>query len=262
MRGVGFGPKLKLAEAFKATQPARKGVASTQVAVQGASLTSDAFRQQLVARLAAGGGVHEAVLAAVGSVPRHGFVDAALASQAYEDTSLPIGFDQTISKPSVVARMLSLLLDAPGLRNPLPHADSRWPVPARVLEIGTGCGYQAALLAQLAMHVSSVERIAGLHQKAKANLFSLGYRNLQLSLGDGMLGQPGNAPYMGIIAAAGGDAVPAAWMDQLAPGGRIVAPVEAADGQQWLTVLDKTAQGIQTQRLAIVRFVPLKSGIR
>ncbi len=257
---VGFAEKSRLAQSLKGSTAAPKPSAAVLNAPTGASLTSDAFRQQLVQRLAAGG-IQSAVLQAFAQVPRHLFVDPGLASQAYEDTSLPIGLGQTISKPSVVARMLSLLLEAPGLRDAA-HKDPRWPIAARVLEIGTGCGYQAALLAHLAMHVTTVERLAGLHEKARANLAALALPNLSLVLGDGMLGAPSAAPYLAIIAAAGGDAVPKAWIDQLAAGGRIVAPVQASDGQQWLTVIDKTPQGLREERLAVVRFVPLKSGIR
>jgi protein-L-isoaspartate(D-aspartate) O-methyltransferase len=214
-----------------------------------------AARQQMVRKLAQGGISDEAVLSAMNTVERHRFVDTALIAQAYEDTSLPIGLAQTISKPNVVARMLSLLragcqLDARGQMG-------------RVLEIGSGCGYQAALLAQLCNEVYSMERLRGLHEKAQANLRLLRVPNLHLLLGDGMLGYAKGAPYAGIIAAAGGEAVPQAWTDQLAVGGRIVAPISsgAKAGHQTLVVIDKTARGLQQTILEGVLFVPLKSGI-
>jgi protein-L-isoaspartate(D-aspartate) O-methyltransferase len=193
------------------------------------------------------------VLAAMGQVPRHQFVDSALATQAYEDTSLPIGLGQTISKPSVVARMIELLR-----QGALMQADGRM---GRVLEIGTGCGYQAAVLSCVAKEVYSIERLRGLHDKARDNLRPLRLPNLHLLFGDGMLGYPKGAPYAAIIAAAGGEAVPAAWIEQLAVGGRVIAPTVTANGQQALVVIDKTPQGLKQQQLEAVHFVPLKSGI-
>jgi len=193
----------------------------------------------------------ERVLAALGVVPRHAFVDTALANQAYEDTSLPIGLGQTISKPSVVARMLELLL--------APHDPG---VRLRLLEIGTGCGYQAALLALLARSVVSVERLKPLYDKASDNLAALRLSTLRLVYGDGRLGHAPNAPYDGIIAAAGGEDVPTAWLDQLAPGGRLVAPIaHAARGGQVLVVCDRLPDGSLVRRVhEAVKFVPLKSG--
>ena len=131
----------------------------------------------------------------------------------------------------------------------------------RVLEIGTGCGYQAALLAQLSTEVYTMERLRGLHDKARDNLRPLRVANLHLLFGDGMLGYPKGAPYAAIIAAAGGEALPQAWLDQLAVGGRLVAPVQNANGTQALVVVDKTAQGTTQTVLEAVHFVPLKSGI-
>lgn len=140
----------------------------------------------------------------------------------------------------------------------------------RVLEIGTGCGYQAALLSQMANEVYSIERIRGLYEKAQANVRPFAIANLRLLLGDGMLGYPKGAPYFGIIAAAGGDAIPQSWIDQLAVGGRIVAPVENnrlqnkpsnGTNEQSLVVIDKSATGIKRTVLELVQFVPLKSGI-
>ena len=203
--------------------------------------------------LAAEGISDAQVLRAMGSVDRHRFVDSALLAQAYEDTALPIGLGQTISKPSVVARMTELLLQG-GLRGP----DGKL---GRVLDIGTGCGYQAVVLAQVASEVYSIERLRDLHEKARANLRPLRIANVHLILGDGMAGFAKGAPYAGIIAAAGGEAVPDAWIDQLAYGGRIVAPVATAGGQQALMVIDKSRQGIQQTILETVHFVPLKSGV-
>lgn len=219
------------------------------------AMASDAVRQRMVQRLAAQGIADERVLRAMGAVARHAFVDGALAAQAYEDTSLPIGLGQTISKPNVVARMIELLLAAPAL------ADQPQGRLGRVLEIGTGCGYQAAVLSQVAREVYSIERLRGLHEKARANLRPLRLATVHLLLGDGMQGYPAGAPYAGIIAAAGGADLPSTWLDQLAPGGRIVAPVQSGNTGQALVIIDKTNRGIERRLLEAVNFVPLKSGI-
>ncbi|MGC3985309.1 MAG: protein-L-isoaspartate(D-aspartate) O-methyltransferase [Pseudorhodoferax sp.] len=211
-----------------------------------------AMRQRMVRRLAAGGMQSAAVLAAMGTVERDRFIDSALVAQAYEDTSLPIGLNQTISKPNVVARMCELLLGAELAREGKP---------GRVLEIGTGCGYQAAVLSLLAREVYSIERLRGLHEKARENLRPFRLPNVHLLFGDGMAGYAKGAPYAAIIAAAGGEAVPQAWLDQLAVGGRLVAPVAGQGGQQALVVIDRTAQGLRQQLLEAVHFVPLKSGV-
>lgn len=219
---------------------------------QGVGLDSAAVRARMVQRLAASGITAVPVLQAVGSVERHRFVDTALVNQAYEDTSLPIGLGQTISKPSVVARMTELLLGAECARtNGL----------GRVLEIGTGCGYQAAVLAWLAREVYTMERLRALHEKARDNLRPLRLANVHLILGDGMLGYVSGAPYAGIISAAGGDSLPAQWCEQLAVGGRLVAPMAGSDGRQLLLVVDKTSQGLKQSVLEAVHFVPLKSGV-
>jgi protein-L-isoaspartate(D-aspartate) O-methyltransferase len=228
-------------------------VAARAIAPTGLGLDSAGVRQRMVARLRADGLRHESVLAALGEVPRHCFVDAALVTQAYEDTSLPIGHGQTISKPSVVGRMIELLLGAA-----VPRADGRL---GRVLEVGTGCGYQAALLARLSRQVFSVERVKPLHDKARALMAPLGITNVRLVYGDGMLGHPPNAPYDGIIAAAGGDALPPAWLDQLAVGGRIVAPVHDGGSRQVLVVVDRTERGFERTVHEVVQFVPLRSGL-
>ena len=215
----------------------------------GLGMDSRAVRMSMVGKLAAQGITDAHVLAAMGHIERHRFVDSALVNQAYEDTSLPIGLGQTISKPGVVARMLELL---------------RQGAPAklgRVLEIGTGCGYQAAVLSQLASEVYSIERLRGLHDKARENLRPMRLPNVHLIFGDGMLGYAQGAPYSAIISAAGGENVPQAWIDQLAMGGRLVAPTHTSTGQQALVVIDKTPQGLQHTLLEAVNFVPLKSGI-
>ena len=219
---------------------------------QGVGLDSFAVRQRMVQKLAEQGVRDPLVLGAMEVIERHRFVDTALVNQAYEDTSLPIGLGQTISKPGVVSRMIELLRN--GATAPL----------GRVLEIGTGCGYQAAVLSKVAREVYSIERLRGLHDKARENLRHLRLAHVHLLFGDGMAGYAPGAPYAGIIAAAGGEAVPQAWVDQLAVGGRLVAPVVSggAGGRaQVLLVLDKTAQGVQQTLLEAVHFVPLKSGV-
>jgi protein-L-isoaspartate(D-aspartate) O-methyltransferase len=215
----------------------------------GLGLDSSAVRARMVAKLAEQGVQDPWVLQAMGRVERHRFVETALAGQAYEDTSLPIGLGQTISKPNVVARMVELLRQ--GASGKL----------GRVLEIGTGCGYQAAVLSHVATEVYSLERLRGLHEKAKKNLLPFRLPNVHLILGDGMLGFPKGAPYAGIISAAGGEDVPAAWLDQLAVGGWLVAPTVTDAGQQALVVIQKKPSGFDKKVLEAVHFVPLKSGI-
>lgn len=210
---------------------------------------SRARRADMVAKLRAQGMSDGLVLQAMGQVERHRFVDSGLAAQAYEDTSLPIGLGQTISKPNVVGRMLELLTNG--------HSGKL----GRVLEIGTGCGYQAAVLSHIASEVYSVERLRGLHDRARENLRHFRLPNVHLILGDGMLGFPKGAPYDAIVSAAGGEAIPSAWIEQLAMGGRIVAPTVTASGKQALVVLDKTESGIRQNVLEAVHFVPLKSGL-
>ncbi|WP_374433412.1 protein-L-isoaspartate O-methyltransferase [Inhella sp.] len=231
----------------------------------GIGLDSPGVRMRMVERLRQLKLAEDFVLSAFERVPRHRFVDSAFVPQAYEDTSLPIGHGQTISKPSVVARMLQLLVEAPGrLRG---GAEVRL---GRVLEIGTGCGYQAALLALLSERLTSVERIAALHHGAQARLSALKSElplcSIQLLLADGSLGRLGVGPYDAIIAAAGGEAIPEAWLQQLAPGGRLVAPVARGAGGQRLMVVDRVrgGEGSQEWRLTEcegVSFVPLKSGV-
>jgi protein-L-isoaspartate(D-aspartate) O-methyltransferase len=229
--------------------PRRGAVERLPLGPQGLGMDSAAVRASMVQKLAAQGVADPAVLRAMNAVERHRFVEPALVNQAYEDTSLPIGLGQTISKPNVVARMIELL------RHGVPGKMGR------ILEIGTGCGYQAAVLCQLATEVYSIERLRGLHDKARENLRPLRLANLHLLFGDGMAGFAKGAPYAAIIAAAGGEAVPPAWLDQLAQGGRLVAPMVTATGQQALVVIDKTSDGLKQTVLEAVHFVPLKSGI-
>jgi protein-L-isoaspartate(D-aspartate) O-methyltransferase len=234
--------------------PARPATTGATIAhaPSGVGLDSHAVRARMVQKLAAQGVSDSRVLSAMGAVERHRFVDSALVNQAYEDTSLPIGLGQTISKPNVVARMIELLLGG--------RTDAGGKL-GRVLEIGTGCGYQAAVLSLVATEVYSIERLRGLHDKARENLRTFRLPNVHLLFGDGMVGYAKGAPYAGIIAAAGGEALPAAWVDQLGDGGRIVAPIVTQQGQQALMLLEKTAGQVKQTVLETVHFVPLKSGI-
>jgi len=211
---------------------------------RGIGMTSQRTRDRMVARLREKGIRDEAVLAAIAAVPRHIFIEEALASRAYEDTALPIGFEQTISQPFIVARML----EAMGGQRRL----------GTVLEIGTGCGYQAAVLARLAKEVYSVERIAGLLDKARSNLRPLRLSNLRLVHADGNQGLPEAAPFDGIIVAAAAPGVPQALLQQLASGGRMIVPVGADN--QVLCLIEKTSTGLTEKWLDAVRFVPLRGG--
>ena len=255
--GPGSGPAARPPghEVLRPQRPVREAAreAAQRQAPTGLGLDSHAVRLRMVQRLGALGVTHEAVLAAMAEVPRHLFVDTALAPQAYEDTSLPIGHGQTISKPIVVARMLQLLCERAGAAAPRPLG--------RVLEVGTGCGYQAAVLARLARRVVSIERVEALHRKAREHLDATGVRDVRLVYGDGRIGHAPLAPYDTVIAAAGGDDIPPAWLDQLAPGGRLVAPMHsAAHGGQVLVVVDRDEQGLRRSVHGGVNFVPLESG--
>jgi protein-L-isoaspartate(D-aspartate) O-methyltransferase len=213
------------------------------------ALTSERVRERMVERLRANGITDARVLAAMAAVPRHMFVDPGLATQAYEDAALPIGHHQTISKPSVVARMIELVAAGRTLKN--------------VLEIGTGCGYQAAVLSQMATDVYSIERIRPLSERAKLNLRPLRVPNIRLHYGDGRLGLPAVAPFDAIVIACAGLDVPQALLDQLAVGGRLVAPVGSQTAQaQILTLVERVSptQWRESQ-LDRVFFVPLKSGV-
>jgi protein-L-isoaspartate(D-aspartate) O-methyltransferase len=213
----------------------------------GIGMTSQRTRERMVERLRKDGIGDERVLAAMAAVPRHVFVDEALASRAYEDDALPIGFRQTISQPFVVARMIEALACGREL--------------GKVLEVGTGCGYQAALLASLAREVYSIERIRELHEKARANLRALRLSNLRLVHGDGNFGIEKAAPFDSIIVAAAAPQVPQALLGQLARGGRMILPLrEPGAGAQRLVLIERSGRGFTETALDPVRFVPLVSG--
>jgi protein-L-isoaspartate(D-aspartate) O-methyltransferase len=202
----------------------------------------------MVERLRELGVRDDRVLAAMRRIERHRFVDQALASRAYEDTALPLGFGQTISQPYVVARSAELALNG--------MAD---PKSSTALEVGTGCGYAAAVLSELFGTVYSIERVRALHELARANLRPLRIANLRLAFGDGMLGLVSEAPFGAIVCTAAADDIPAAWVEQLAPGGVIVAPVGRE--AQVLTVLSRGPEGrIVRREHEPVRFVPLLQG--
>ena len=216
---------------------------------RGIGMTSQRTRDRMIARLREQGIRDEVVLAAIGAVPRHLFVEEALASRAYEDTALPIGFEQTISQPFVVARMIETVREGTnGAGRSL----------GRVLEIGTGCGYQAAILANVAKEVFSIERISGLLEKARANLRELRIANLRLMHGDGAKGLAQAAPFDAIVIAAASPSMPEALLDQLAPGGRMIAPIGAQE--QSLCLVERTASGFRERWLDPVRFVPMRVG--
>ncbi len=235
--------------AWPNSKPAERSAAPS-VPLNGAlALTSERVRERMVERLRANGITDQRVIHAMSVVPRHMFVDPGLATQAYEDAALPIGHHQTISKPSVVARMIELA----AVGRPL----------ANVLEIGTGCGYQAAVLSQVARDVYSIERIKPLYERAKTNLRPLRIPNIRLHYGDGRIGLPSVAPFDAIVIAAAGLDVPQALLEQLAIGGRLVAPVGTQDGQnQVLTLVERIGPAQwRESRLDRVFFVPLKSGV-
>jgi protein-L-isoaspartate(D-aspartate) O-methyltransferase len=212
---------------------------------RGIGMTSQRTRERLIQRLYEEGLSNAHVLEAIRRTPRHLFVDEALAHRAYEDTALPIGNNQTISQPYMVARMSELLLAA----GPLD----------KVLEIGTGSGYQTAILAQLVERVFSVERIQSLQEKAKERLTQLNLRNVVFRWGDGWEGWNALGPYNGIIVTAAAANVPQALLDQLAPGGRLVIPVGAGDVQELLLII-REEDGFSRHVLDAVRFVPLLNG--
>jgi protein-L-isoaspartate(D-aspartate) O-methyltransferase len=227
--------------------PAKPAPLQPQQTVARSDLAAtEAPRRAMAARAARQGVKDEQVLAALEIVPRHMFVEPGMLAQAYVDISLPIGHNQTISQPYIVARMIELLKGSGPLR--------------RVLEIGTGCGYQAAVLSRVAQEVYSIERIKPLHELAKANLRPLRIANLRLQYGDGMLGLPQVAPFDGIILAAAGLEVPRALLEQLAIGARLVAPVGAQ--VQHLQRITRTGKAEWTsETLEACHFVPLRPGI-
>lgn len=212
----------------------------------GAGLRHARARLRLATRLAAAGIADDRVIGAVTQVPRHLFVDEALATHAYDDAALPIGHGQTISQPYTVARMTEALL-APGCCS-------------TVLEIGTGSGYQTAVLATLVRRVYSIERVAALWQRAEARLRRLRCRNVRLRYGDGALGWEEYAPFDGILITAAAGGVPRQLAAQLAPGGRMVLPLNGAEGQV-LVRLTRTRMGFRHEVLESVTFVPLLAGV-
>ncbi len=213
----------------------------------GIGMTSQRTRARMIERLREQGIHDERVLAAMASVPRHLFIEEALASRAYEDTALPIGFGQTISQPYVVARMTQALLESGA--------------PGRILEVGTGCGYQAAVLARLFPEVYSIERIKGLLERARANLFGLRLANLRLAHGDGYAGLEQAAPFQSIIVAAAAPATPPALLRQLAPGGRMILPLRSgSSAAQRLVLIERSRRGYIESELDPVRFVPMEVG--
>ena len=207
-------------------------------------MTSERNRKRLVSRLMEEGIVDQRVLRAIGTVQRHRFVDEALANMAYRDTAVPIGHGQTISQPLIVARMTEALLEAGPFE--------------RVLEVGTGSGYQAAVLAEITDQVLTVERIRPLYQRAGRLLRELGYHNVRLRQSDGSWGWPQLGPFERIVVTAGGSQIPAALRDQLAPGGVLVIPV-GPPGRQELVRLSRQGTDWHEESLGLVSFVPLVS---
>src|SRR5579862_2032452 len=217
-----------------------------QARFAGIGMTSARTRERLVQRLREQGITNLSVLERIKTVPRHIFVDEAIASRAYEDTALPIGFGQTISQPYIVARMSEALLEGAPLK--------------RLLEVGTGCGYQTAVLAPLVERIYSIERIAGLQTRARLRLKELGVRNVRFKVGDGSVGWRTQAPFDGIIVAAAPLVVPDELIEQLAPGGRLVVPA-GPEGKQQLLRITRREQGLDRQVLGSVSFVPLVGGV-
>jgi protein-L-isoaspartate(D-aspartate) O-methyltransferase len=213
---------------------------------RGIGMTSQRARNRLVEHLRGMGVSSERVLEVIRTMPRHLFVDEALASRAYENTALPIGYGQTISQPFVVAAMTQALLES-GPMN-------------KVLEIGAGCGYQSAILAQVANQVFSIERIAALVNKLRQRLHELHVTNVRVRHGDGRRGWSAHAPYDAVLIAAAAGDIPADLVDQLAPGGRLVMPV-GRPGDQELVLLTKLEAGLKVEPLHRVSFVPLVEGI-
>ncbi len=214
--------------------------------LQGIGMTSPRTRERMITRLMDQGITSHKVLDVIRNTPRHIFMDEALASRAYEDTALPIGYSQTISQPYIVAKMTELLVE------------SSVPL-AKVLEIGTGCGYQTAILAQLVDHVYSVERIAPLQKKAKDHLWDLKLKNVSYIHSDGGWGWPEHAPYDGILVAAAPTEIPEMLLEQMAVGGVMVIPIGNAIDQR-LQRITRTETGYEVEKLESVMFVPFLSG--
>jgi len=213
--------------------------------LSGIGMTSQRTRQRMIERLRKQGIVDEAVLNVMNEIPRHIFVEEALASRAYEDFALPLGFGQTISQPYIVARMTELLIAGKP--------------PGKVLEIGTGCGYQTAILAKLATEVYSVERLLPVLAKARKNLRELRITNIRLKHADGHTGIPEAAPFDAILVTAAATHVPDALKAQLAVGGRMVVPMGTRE--QHLCVIERSARGYTQSKLDAVKFVPMLSGL-
>lgn len=209
-------------------------------------MTSARTRDRLVKRLQSGGIVNAEVLERIRNVPRHLFVDEALASRAYEDTALPIGHGQTISQPYVVARMTEALIGGGRLR--------------KILEVGTGCGYQTTVLAPLVGQIYSIERLAPLLQRARQTLFELGIKNVRFKHGDGLKGWPEEAPFDGILVAAAPATIPQDLVEQLAVDGRLIIPVGGRGGQELLQLTRRKDGTIHRESLCLVSFVPLLEG--
>ncbi len=214
--------------------------------LQGIGMTSSRTRERMINRLMEQGIRSNKVLDVIRNTPRHIFMDEALASRAYEDTALPIGYNQTISQPYIVAKMTELLLASSGRLE-------------KVLEIGTGCGYQTAILAQLVNHVYSVERIAPLQKKAKDRLWGLKLKNVSYLYSDGGWGWQDHAPYDGILVAAAPPEIPEMLLQQMAVGGVMVIPIGKGSSQQ-LQRVTRTEGGYEVERLEPVVFVPFLSG--
>lgn len=221
-------------------------MAQPLVAGNNYGMLSDRTRMRMLERLRQQGIKDERVLAAMFEVPRHLFIDQALATRAYDDVSLPIGLGQTISQPLTVARMTEKLLE--GRSNP-----------GKILEIGTGCGYQTAVLLKAGAQVFSIERLAGILDKARQNLRNAKLVHARLVHGDGHLGLPDIAPFDGIIITAAARQVPPALLEQLAAGGRLILPV-GDQQEQHLWLYENTAEGIRKTRLEAAKFVPLLPG--
>ena len=212
----------------------------------GIGMTSARTRDRLVQRLREQGITNLTVLDRIRNLPRHIFMDEAIASRAYEDIALPIGFGQTISQPYIVARMTQALLEGPPLK--------------QVLEVGTGCGYQTAVLAPLVERIYTIERIEGLQKRARARLKELDIRNVRFKVGDGSVGWRTQAPFDGILVAAAPLVVPEELIAQLALGGRLIVPV-GPEGRQQLLSIVRQEQGVERRVLADVSFVPLVGGV-
>lgn len=214
--------------------------------LRGVGMTSQRTRDRLIARLEAGGIADPRVLETMCREPRHLFLDEALSHRAYEDTALPIGHGQTLSQPWIVARMTELVIAEPC---------------QRILEIGTGSGYQTLILSRLVPELWSIERIAALHRRASERLRRLKVFNVRLRLADGGHGWHEAAPFDAILLTACASELPQELLAQLAEGGRLIAPVEQADGSQWLTQVRRKGKEFDYQRLEPVRFVPLLQGV-